>query len=131
MLRASARDLILLVLGILIAFGLQASWDNHKEGREDTAQLVSLAAEFGEVIQVLEAEEAHLSAHVEATRALIELFGSEAVPDAEDLLAATRPAVGSRTIQVPSGVLTQFFAESTLSRYQIRRNPREEPIDQP
>lgn len=116
MLRASARDLVLLVLGILIAFGLQASWDAHKERREDTEQLASLAAEFEAVIQVLEAEEAHLSGHLEATRALIELFGTETVPDAEELLAATRPAVGSRTIQVPSGVISQFFAESTLSR---------------
>ena len=115
-LHASVRDLVLLVVGILIAFGLDASWENLKEGRDDNAQLVALAAEFEEIIRVLEDDSVSLSVHMDATEALVGLFGSSPLPEAEEIIATTRASIGSRTLQIPNGVLSQFFAEGTISR---------------
>ena len=53
-LKSRATEVVTIVLGILIAFGLDAGWDALKERREEARLLAALATEVDENIDRLD-----------------------------------------------------------------------------
>lgn len=84
----AARDVILIVVSILIAFSLDAWWDGLKERRVQSAQVATLLAEFETARDSLTALSGNLDSAAQATNELLKLMGPEATePDSERFFA--------------------------------------------
>ena len=68
---------LVIVLSILLAFGIQAWWDDLSEAREETRLLEAVASEVRANLKILEGEILYQAASVESSRAVLELAGAE------------------------------------------------------
>jgi len=82
----AARDVILIVGSILIAFALDAWWDGLKERRVQAEQIVTLVSEFEAARDSLTSLSGYLDNAAQATIEMLTLMGPEAAePDSEKL----------------------------------------------
>ena len=74
----AARDVVLIVASILIAFGLDTWWDDLKERRVRSEQIVTLMSEFEVAKDTLTSLSGYLDDAAAATNELLTLMGPEA-----------------------------------------------------
>lgn len=78
------RDVVLIVVSILIAFGLEAWWAERQERGDEVRQLESVRAEFESAVVVLTGYQERLDGVFAATEALVAVLSDESVePDPE------------------------------------------------
>ena len=83
-LRESAREMVVVVASILIAFGLDAKWDDVVERREEIRLLSSLRSEMSLNLDRIRASVAVRQAARASADALLQMTGPDAGP--QDLL---------------------------------------------
>jgi hypothetical protein len=82
----AARDVFLIVVSILIAFALDAWWDELKERQVQSEQIETLLSEFEAARDSLTSLSGHLDSAAQATNELLTLMGPEVTePDSERL----------------------------------------------
>jgi hypothetical protein len=109
------RDIVLIVFSILIAFILQAWWDDHRDRRRLHNDLLSVRSEF-------EAAHIYISENIEllrsaanAIQAILSKAGPTALPmspdSVQDLMSV---AWGVRTLEVASGALNALLSSDDM-----------------
>jgi hypothetical protein len=73
--RDALRDVVLIVASIIIAFMLDAWWDNREDSRRANKHLAALEHEFAGILVNLQSDRADLTRAMVATRALIGEMG--------------------------------------------------------
>jgi hypothetical protein len=81
----AAREILIVTIGILIAFALNAWWEAHKEARQEQAHLRALASDFEQNVsrlrELVEREDRIASGSLE----LLRIAGGTQQPDADAL----------------------------------------------
>jgi hypothetical protein len=107
----AARDVILIVGSILIAFALDAWWDGLKERRVQSEQITTLLSEFEAAKDSLTSLSDYLDDAAQATNELLTLMGPEATkPDSERLFALLQ-----RTLNFGGGAPNHTALASVLA----------------
>ncbi len=75
-LRASTRDVVILVLGILIAFSLDAWWDTRRDARREAVYRQELNRKFTSNVELLEGAHAVNEASIEAAHELADMVAT-------------------------------------------------------
>ena len=84
----AARDVVLIVVSILIAFALDAWWQDRAERRVESEQIAALRSEFETARDTLKSMSEYLRGTTQATNELLVMMGPDAtVPDSEKLFA--------------------------------------------
>ncbi len=73
------RDVVLIVVSILIAFGLEAWWTERREQAAELRQLDSVRAEFESAVGVLADYEQSLEAVLSETRGLVQVLTDDSI----------------------------------------------------
>ncbi len=82
----AARDIVLIVASILIAFALDAWWDGLKEQRAQSEQIATLLSEFEVARDTLASLADYVDSVADTTTELLTLMGPEAVgPESGEL----------------------------------------------
>jgi hypothetical protein len=127
-LRSAAREVLLIVLGILIAFGLDASWTDRNRRATEKDLLRGLEREMRYNIATLDEADALRAASLEAARALFARTGpeaeAEAYSDVEALLL--RIAEGVNTFEPRTGTVNSIIQAGKLDL--IRSDPLQTAI---
>jgi len=76
----AARDVVLIVASIMIAFGLDAWWEDLGERRIQSAQIATLQSEFEVATNTLNSLSASIQNASQATTELLTMMGPEAAP---------------------------------------------------
>ena len=113
----AAGEVVVVVLGILIAFGLDSWWDSRKQDRWEHTQLESLHGEFSK--NLVHLDEVILS-HEDATANIekiltftIATLEGQAAGFADSTIIAL---IGWRTSEISMGVLDALLASGDLGR---------------
>jgi hypothetical protein len=85
--RDAVRDIILIVVSILIAFALDAWWDNQLDRQRERAHLETLLAEFRANHERLDSYLIQVSGSFDSTLQVLELMGPAPEPISPDVLA--------------------------------------------
>jgi hypothetical protein len=121
-LKGAFVEMVVVVVSILIAFGLDAWWDGRQDRAEEGEILQALASEFGQIgeeIQTLEEYRNDEMALVLGFLEMTESGTSEISADSLDQLMVNLFAfVGQETF--PTGVLTSVVSSGQLSLIQNR-----------
>jgi hypothetical protein len=113
----AARDVLLMVLSILIAFGLDAWWDGSQVRRNERAALLGLRAEFESNRDLLQsAMEAHEQV-LASTKSLLGIIGPTAVSDTT-LENDLNVLLGTHTFDPPTGTLDGLLNSGQLGLIQ-------------
>jgi len=78
--RATAREIGIVVAGILIAFALDSWWDRRNDARREAAYLLALHADFQENLERLRGHIAREERTMEASRNLLRLVRAGPLP---------------------------------------------------
>ena len=106
---------IVIVASILVAFGLDASWDNYQESRVEQRILAELQGEFEQAKSRIEDSVAELEAAIDASVALANYIGMGKEVLAPDVAAIlVDQALSINTLEVPSGVLDSIIASGQV-----------------
>ncbi len=98
--RGAVRDVFLIVLGILIAFALDAWWEDQGDRRRLEENLLTVQEEFREISSQLRPFVERLEGQLTTTKHLLSLTGPDAVPIPADSLAVL--TYGSMSTTVPN-----------------------------
>lgn len=121
--RDSAREVVLIVLGVVIAFGVDARWEDVLERRTEVRVLRSIQSEMAEnQLRLDRAIQVRISAN-EAAEALLGMTGPEAPPQlmsvVDSLLRAVDrgvatydPVTGSTDALILGGQLSSISSDS-------------------
>jgi hypothetical protein len=71
--RQAVFEILIVTLGILFAFGLDAAWDSYQDGRRERTHLQALAADFQRNAELLERSVRIHEEIVEASRGLLKI----------------------------------------------------------
>jgi len=116
-LRRSVKEVLIVALGILCAFGIDAWWDASREAAETRQFLVALEAEFSANVAALRATAARQHEIVAAGQILLQLTGPEAGPTAIQAAAEPIGTLWTPGYQVmASGALNTLIASGGLAR---------------
>jgi len=85
--RSEVREIFVITLGILLAFGVDAWWTAAREDAELKDHLATVDAELAQNIEALQEIKAEAEAVAEASAALLEMTGPEAVAEDPDSIA--------------------------------------------
>lgn len=114
--RDAVREVGLIVLGILIAFSVDAAWDARQVRRAERDVLHSLQGEMAYNLRELDASDSLRSAGLEAGRALFALTGPDAAmrpwADLESLLL--RLSEGALTFEPRTGTINSIVGGGRL-----------------
>ena len=131
--RSAARDVVLIVVSILIAFVLDASWDASQERARRASVMEAIETEFSRNLEMLRADSTKLAEARAATSALLSEFspaGTDLSADSIRMLIVTsfdvqsgfEPIVGVSATLGPQEA-SQFLGDS-LSLLIARWQPR-------
>lgn len=81
------REVFVIALGILLAFGVDASWTEFREGVQLREHLAAVDAELAQNIEALQEVEREAEAVAEASAALLAMAGPNAVAELPDSIA--------------------------------------------
>jgi site-specific recombinase len=121
--RDSAREVVLIVLGVVIAFGVDARWEDALERRTELRVLRSIQSEMAEnQLRLDQAIQVRISAR-QAAETLLGMTGPEAEPQlmtvvdsllraADRGVATYDPVTGSTDALVPGGQLSSISSDS-------------------
>ena len=114
--RAGAREVVLIVLGILIAFAVDAGWDKRNRRITELDLLSSLRTEMVYNLQALNEEDILRASSLSAARALFALTGpgatAESYQDVETLLLQI--AAGANTFEPQTGTINSILEAGAL-----------------
>ncbi len=106
---------IVIVASILIAFGLDASWDNYQESRIEQRVLGELREEVLSAKKYIESSITELESVIEASEQLAGYIGSDTPPlsreVSEDLV---KRILDFNTLEVPTSVLDSVIASGQI-----------------
>lgn len=108
-----ALEGVTIVVGILLAFGIDAWWDDRRAAAAERALLGDVVEELGTIVRGLEAAGAFHDRHREAARDLI-AGGGEQTP--EQLAVAVSRLLGFVTLDVSTGALDAAVSSDGLGR---------------
>lgn len=83
--RATAREIGIVVVGILIAFALDSWWNRRTDARREAAHLLALHADFQENLERLREHIAREEQTMEASRNLLRLMRAGPLPPADSV----------------------------------------------
>ncbi|MDX1647188.1 MAG: hypothetical protein R3304_08590 [Longimicrobiales bacterium] len=117
--RAGAKEIVVIALGILLAFAVDASWASFRERAETRATLGSVRAELEHnIVALQELEAAHLAV-AEAGRQILQLTGPDAeVEDDEALIRLITSFWVPVRSSFSRGALQAMLASGRLSNVQ-------------
>jgi len=120
--KAASRDVVLIVLGILIAFSLDAWWEDREELDRLQGNLVALKGEFERVVEIIDNDSTHVANSLEATRTLLALTGPGPQENGSDSLEAILDiATMTKTLDLPSGALNSMILSAEVSQIESDR----------
>jgi hypothetical protein len=114
--RAGAREVALIVVGILIAFALDAAWDNRSRRIAESALLSSLRSETEHNLRELAQEDASRAIALDAARELFARAGPIAQPEPYVELEAQllQIAEGANTYEARTGTINSIVQAGKL-----------------
>lgn len=106
-----AAEGVAIVLSILLAFAIDAAWDNHKERQQGRAILSSLAADFADAkVLIDEAIVLHHRYRDSARRLLAILDSKETGADWAAIDSLLHDVfLNAKTTEIPNGSLSALF----------------------
>jgi hypothetical protein len=111
--RQAIFEILIVTLGILLAFGLDAAWDSYVDGRRERTHLQALAVDFQRNVELLEQNVRNQQRIIEASRALLAIAKGGRVdpvaPRLMDQVFSSRqfePVMGAYEELVGAGGLT-------------------------
>ena len=114
--RRSSAELALIVVGVLLAFGLEAWWSGQSEARAMTESLRAITVEFETADSVLGWLEARHRENIEQFTALSQLLGTGRLDSAEDsVLRLSEPLWRNQNFAPTMPAYAQFLAGDGLS----------------
>jgi hypothetical protein len=121
MLRGDLREFVVIVLGILAAFGIEAGWTNLQDATDLREALEAVESEFATTLDSLRITGDHFRLRAEAGQRLLRLTGPDASPEvvaeATDLIGTLMRGVPSR---VSTGSLNMLFNAGRLAQIENR-----------
>jgi hypothetical protein len=114
--RAGAREVTLIVLGILIAFGLDAAWGNRSRRIAEEDLLASLRSEAEHNLRELAREDSSRAIALDAARKLFARTGPMAEPEpyAEMEAQLLQIAGGANTYEPSTGTINSIIQAGQL-----------------
>jgi hypothetical protein len=111
-----AAEGVAIVLSILLAFAIDAAWDNHKDRQQERAILTSLAADFEDTRGLLADGIASHERFRDSAKKLLGILDEDiTVTDPETIDGLINDAfVNAKTIEVLNGSLSALFASGNL-----------------
>lgn len=104
-----------IVVSILIAFALDAGWDEYQESRVERRVLAELRDEMFTAQSNIEFSIAELEPVIAATTEFLELMGPDAEPPSQEYVEGLiDQAFNMNTLEVPSSVLDSLVASGQM-----------------
>jgi len=111
-----AAEAVAIVLSILLAFAIDAAWDNHKERQQERAILSSLAADFADAKVLLDEAIGVHQKYLDSARRLLAILDQEVTGADWSAIDSMLNNVflNAKTTEIPNGSLNALFASGKL-----------------
>lgn len=118
--RNAARDVVLIVASILIAFALDAWWDDLKERQAQSEQIETLLSEFETARETLVSLSDYLRGTIQATNELLTMMGPEATASNSETIFALLGRSLNFGASIPDHTALASFLATGNSRIEER-----------
>jgi len=107
---------VAIVLSILLAFAIDAAWDDHKERLQERATLSSLAADFADAKVLIDTAIVAHERYRDSARRLLEIRDKKVTVDDSMAIDSMLNDVflNAKTTEIPNGSLSALFASGKL-----------------
>ena len=112
--KSAFRELAIIVVGVLLALGVQAKWEERGDRKREREYLDQLRSDAAVNLQLMTAEGTRVSAALRGTLELYRLLRSNVEPPGRDSIA-TLMGSGLITLQLRTGVLDALIRTGDIN----------------